>query len=565
MEYLLIAVAALAVVIVSTVLSRRTGVAVPLLLLVVGIAASFLPAIPDFVLAPEWILAGVLPPLLYSSAVRFPVTDLRRNLGLISWLSVIMVVASALVIGVSVHALFPQIPVALGIALGAVVSPTDAVAATAIGRRLGLPPRLMSVLEGESLMNDATALVLLRTALAAVMGTFSFWQAIGDFAVAVLVALVIGGLIAGITIMVRARISDPVLTSTISFFVPFLAYFPAEELHGSGVLATVVAGVISGHGSTRRFSAAARSTEAANWATISFVLESAVFLVMGLELPGLVTDARSESSMSTVAAIGAVVFGLLLALRVAGVTAAIWFSSRSNSRERSRRRIEDAESKLGTIEPSDDHQERRAQIIRRWIDRVRADLAFEENQPIGRKSALVLSWAGMRGVVTLAAAQTIPEGTDHRAVVVLVAFFVSVATLVGFGSTLPLVIRRMHFRESSTQDKREEVRALVSEMVDTASEQLGPLEDQQIDGRPIDTAVVDRMSKLFAPLLKGALPQGQEHADTRDQLVELTQRYVAALREALLDERSIGNYRADTYLKVQGLLDQFERRGETTH
>lgn len=565
MEYLLIAVAALAVVIVSTVLSRRTGVAVPLLLLVVGIAASFLPAIPDFVLAPEWILAGVLPPLLYSSAVRFPVTDLRRNLGLISWLSVIMVVASALVIGVVVHAVFPQVPIALGVALGAVVSPTDAVAATAIGRRLGLPPRLMSVLEGESLMNDATALVLLRTALAAVMGTFSFWQSLRDFAVAVLVALVVGGLIAGITIKVRARISDPVLTSTISFFVPFLAYFPTEELHGSGVLATVVAGVITGHRSAHRFSAAARGTEAANWATISFVLESAVFLVMGLELPGLVTDARTESSMSTVAAIAAVVFVLLLALRAAGVLVAIRFGSRHNSTRRSRRRIEDAESELETIEPETHQQERRAQNIRRWIDRGRADLAFEEDQPIGRKGALVLSWAGMRGVVTLAAAQTIPEDTDHRAVVVLVAFVVSVVTLIGFGSTLPLVIRRMHFRERSVQDKREEIRSLVSEMVDTVSDRLGPLEDQQIEGEPIAPAVVERMSKLFAPLLTGALPEGQAKIDHRDQLIELTERYVAALREALLDERSIGNYRADTYLKVQGPLDALERRGETTH
>lgn len=565
MEYLLIAVAALAVVIVSTVLSRRTGVAVPLLLLVVGIAASFLPAIPDFVLAPEWILAGVLPPLLYSSAVRFPVTDLRRNLGLISWLSVIMVVASALVIGVVVHAIFPQIPIALGVALGAVVSPTDAVAATAIGRRLGLPPRLMSVLEGESLMNDATALVLLRTALAAVLGTFSFWQALGDFAVAVLVALLVGALVAGVTILVRSRISDPVLTSTISFFVPFLAYFPAEELHGSGVLATVVAGIITGHRSTRRFSAAARTTEAANWATISFVLESAVFLVMGLELPGLVTDARDESGTSTVAAIAAVAFVLLLVLRAFGVLVAIWFSSRSTSGQRSRRRIEEAASKLQTIAPSTDHQERRVQNIRRWIDRGRADLVFEEREPIGRKGAMVLSWAGMRGVVTLAAAQTIPEGTPYRAVVVLVAFVVAVATLIGFGSTLPLVIRRMHFRAGSAHDRRAEVRSLMSTMVDLVSEQLGPLEEQQIDGAPIEPAVIDRLSLLFAPLLKGATPQAPSQPDHRDQLADLTNRYLSALRDALLDERSIGNYRAETYLQVQSLLDVFERRGGPAH
>src|SRR4051812_25657909 len=148
----------------ASVFSRRTGVAAPLLLVGLGIAASYLPTAPTIHLEPELVLAGVLPPLLYSSAVNLPVIDVRRNFRLIAWLSIVMVLVSAVVIGAVVHWVFPSISFALAAALGAVVAPTDAVAATAIGRRVGLPPRLMVVLEGESLVNDASALVVLRTA-----------------------------------------------------------------------------------------------------------------------------------------------------------------------------------------------------------------------------------------------------------------------------------------------------------------------------------------------------------------------------------------------------------------
>lgn len=420
----------------------------------------------------------------------------------------------------------------------------------------------MSVLEGESLMNDASALVLLRTSLAALLGTFSFWQAVGDFAVAVLVALAVGGIVAGVTIVVRARISDPVLTTTISFFVPFLAYFPTEELHGSGVLATVVAGVITGHRAARRFSAAARSTEAANWSTISFVLESAVFLVMGLQLPGLVEDARKESGLDEVLLISLTVFGLLVVLRAVGVLAPVLWRRWCHPVERNRQRLEQNQSKLESFTASSERQEQRVQNMRRWIDRGRADLAFEANEPIGRKGAIVLTWSGMRGVVTLAAAQTIPAGTEHRALVVLIAFVIAVATLVGFGSTLPLVIRRLNFTDASMKDRWDEISSLLRAMVDTVSEELGPLQDQQIDGAPIAPAVIERMEKVFAPLLKGAIPPEQTRPGDRDQMIELQRRYVDALREALLDERSIGSYRSETYLKVQSVLDALERRTE---
>lgn len=157
MQYLVIALAALAAMIVAATFSRRTGVAAPLLLVLIGIGGSFLPGVPHIEVEPELVPAGVLPPLLYASSVRLPVIDFRRNLKMIGWLSIVLVVVSALVVGLLVHLIFPQISFPLAVALGAVVSPTDAVAATAIGKRLGLPHRLMTVLEGESLSRRTPA------------------------------------------------------------------------------------------------------------------------------------------------------------------------------------------------------------------------------------------------------------------------------------------------------------------------------------------------------------------------------------------------------------------------
>ncbi len=561
MGFLLVAVAALAVVIGCSVLSRRTGIAAPLLLLVLGIGGSFIPGVPQVLIEPEWILAGVLPPLLYSSAVRLPVMDLRRNLGMIMWLSVLLVIISAVAVGYTVHAIFPQIPVPLGVALGAVVSPTDAVAATAVGKRLGLPHRLMTILEGESLVNDASALVLLRSALAALAGSFSFWRSVGDFVVAVVVAIVVGIVIGVITVFARAKLSDPVLNTTISFFVPFLAYFPAEELHGSGVLATVVAGLLTGHQGARRFSAASRSVDAANWSTVNFLLESLLFLAMGLELPTLLRAAREETGIGEVVLIAGSVLVLLVLLRGVGVLVPMWISTRPRRADRALERITAVESWLTDFEVGTPREQQRADSARRAVDRSRADLAFEENEPIGRRGAVVLVWAGMRGVVTLAASQTIPEGTALRSEVVLIAFVVAVATLIGFGTTLPAVIRWAQFEDASAEDKRQEFQSLFTAVTEAAVQELGPLEEQSIDGVPLAPAVMERIRSFVRPLTR-LVGQSTTSVSDRDQMSTMLRRYVDSLRAALLDERAIGNYRTETYLQVQSLIDQIERRLE---
>src|SRR5689334_6817470 len=391
----------------ASVFARRTGVAAPLLLVALGIGASYLPGTPVIHIEPEIILAGVLPPLLYASAVQLPVLDVRRNFGLISWLSVVMVIASALVIGALVHALFPSISFALAVALGAVVSPTDAVAATAIGHRVGLPPRLMTVLEGESLVNDASALVVLRTALAALAVTthFSLGHTVLDFVWAVVGAILIGGLVGYLTVLLRQRLDDPVLNTTISFAVPFLAYFPAEEAHASGVLAVVIAGLLTGVLGSKRFSARDRQTQATTWTTISFVLESAVFLAMGYQLPGLVDDARAETTTGEITGLVLIVVGLLVALRFLALA---WpalgdLFGREEQGDQMRERLDQFEEKLDAMRPADGREETRLSWARKRLARGRADIAFQEREPITTRGIVVIAWAGMRGVVTVAA------------------------------------------------------------------------------------------------------------------------------------------------------------------
>ena len=190
--------------------SKKLGVAAPLILIVVGVGFSFIPGAP-VVVPHEVILLGLLPPILYSAALTVPVIDFRRNLTSISLLSVALVIVTAGITGFILYLLFPQLSLAAGIAIGAVISPTDAVAATALGKRLGLPPRLVTILEGEGLVNDATALVLLRSAVAATAASVAFWDVVGDFVFAAAVALAIGLVVGWVTVLVRSRLRDSVL------------------------------------------------------------------------------------------------------------------------------------------------------------------------------------------------------------------------------------------------------------------------------------------------------------------------------------------------------------------
>ena len=399
--------AVVATVLAVTASANRLKVSAPLLLMLVGIAVSFLPLIRLPELSSELVLIGFLPPLLYAAAIRTSVIDFRANRRSIAQLSVLLVVVTALGVGLITWLILPvSFPVAF--ALGAVVSPPDAIAATTIARRVGLPRRLVTILEGESLVNDATAITCLRVAIAAIGGTFTAASATVGFLIAALGGVAVGVIVALIVVPIRVRITQPVFDTAISLLVPFAAYLPAETLnvggfHGSGVISVVTAGLILGHKSPVIQSGQSRLSERVNWATIEFLLENTVFLLIGLQARSII-EANSQSDLS--------------ALQIAGFCAAV----------------------LGGV------------ILIRllWVLGTRP-LLFRRDKDAGDGTvpwsyALVIGWAGLRGVVTLAAAFLIPVGVPFRDTLVLAAMVVTAGTLLLQGLTLPLLVHALNLR-----------------------------------------------------------------------------------------------------------------------
>jgi monovalent cation/hydrogen antiporter len=396
-----------ATVLAVTALANRIRFSAPLLLMLVGIGLSFLPRIPIPELSSELVLIGFLPPLLYAAAIRTSVIDFRANRRSIAQLSVLLVVVTALGVGLITWLLLPvSFPVAF--ALGAVVAPPDAIAATAIARRVGLPRRLVTILEGESLVNDATAITCLRIAIAAIAGTVTAAQATVGFLIAALGGVAVGLVAALIVIPIRVRVTQPVFDTAISLLVPLAAYLPAELLsiagfHGSGVIAVVTAGLILGHKSPVIQSGQSRLSERVNWATIQFLLENTVFLMIGLQARRII-EANSQSDLSgqQIAGFCAAVMGAVIIIRL------VWV--------------------LGT----------RPLLFRRDKDTGNAQVPWSY--------ALVIGWAGLRGVVTLATAFLIPEGVPFRETLIFAAMVVTAGTLLLQGLTLPLLVRALKLR-----------------------------------------------------------------------------------------------------------------------
>lgn len=442
MELLVIAVIGLLGVAGAAAVAPRARIAAPLILVLAGIVVSFIPAVPVVDIDPEWIIAGVLPPLLYSASVSMPAMNFRREFGAISGLSVVLVVVSAVILGVFFSWVIPDLSLWWGIALGAIVSPTDAVA-TGIVKRIGVGGRTVSVLEGESLLNDATALVLLRAAVAGAAASVSLWGVVGDFAFAVVVALVIGFVVGKVNLWVRARVKDSTVNTVVSFTVPFLASIPAEMLGASGLVAAVVAGLVTGHGAARRLPPQHRLSDRQNWSTIELVLEGFIFLVMGLEIAGIVADVDDGFGLAALVAAGALFITVFV--RTAYIAPLLVVLSRRAARgaavkarvvEMREQGVFDQLHRRGR-EFSEARTARFATRIRRGV----ADIDYYLEKPLGWREGGILVWAGMRGAVTLAAAQTLPPETPSRSLLILIAFLVAVGSLLLQGSTLAAVVR----------------------------------------------------------------------------------------------------------------------------
>lgn len=455
-ELLVLVVATLLVIAAATLAGPRLGLAAPLVLVAIGVGASFLPVFASVRIEPEWILEGVLPPLLYSSAVSMPAMNFRRELGAISGLSVVLVIGSALLLGLFFAAVIPGLGFAWGVALGAVVSPTDAVA-TSIVRQTSVSRRVVAMLDGESLLNDATALVLLRTAIAATALSFSFWGAVGSFAYSVVVAVVVGGLVGLLDLAVRSRVTDPTVNTVISFAVPFAAAVPVSLLGASGLVAAVVAGLVTGIRAPRRLSARNRLSDSQNWRTVELVLEGAVFLTMGVQVKSIVTDVeRDHAGVATAVLIAAGALVLAILVRTAYVAPLLAFLSVLGRRgEGVKARMKGMQEKMGTPEGRQEafrevNPRGRRRTSERTLDRFAfrltqavADIDYFLAAPLGWREGAAVVWAGMRGAVTVAAAQTLPEDTPQRPVLVLVAFTVATMSLLVQGGTIGPLLRRL--------------------------------------------------------------------------------------------------------------------------
>lgn len=481
-ELLVVGVVAVIAIAGAAVLGPRIGVAAPLVLVVLGIVASLLPFVPEAEIDPEWILAGVLPPLLYSSAVSMPSMNFRREFGAISGLSVLLVIASSLVLGLFFAWVVPGLGFWWGIALGAIVSPTDAVA-TSIVKQTSVSRRAISILDGESLLNDATALVLLRTAIVAAAASFSFWGALGDFAKAVAIAVVIGWFVGWANVLVRARVPNAAVNTALSFAVPFVASVPTEHLGGSGLVAAVVAGLFTGIVGPRKLPPGHRLSDAQNWQTIELVLEGAVFLTMGLELSSILGDVQDDhTGIGPALLIAVVALVLTVLVRAAYVVPLLLALSASAKRgERMQARFEEMhasdrdamsdvirEHRPGNRAPSERELDRFAVRVRRTL----ADIAYYTKAPLGWREGTTVIWAGMRGAVTVAAAQTLPDGTPQKSLLVFIAFAVALLSLVVQGSTIGPLVRRIAAPAPDSASKDVEERRRLLELMRTAAEQV---------------------------------------------------------------------------------------------
>ena len=585
MDLILLVVMGVVAVALVTALAPRVGVAGPLALVALGIVVSFLPFVPEFEVEPEWILAGILPPLLYSAAVALPAVEFRRDFGLIGALSVGLVLISSLVLGGIFAVLVPGLGIALAIGLGAILSPTDAVA-TSIVRKLGISPRIVTVLEGESLLNDATALVLLSSAIAAVTGSFSVLDTIWDFGWAVLLAVVVGAVVGFVNLRVRAWVASPTANTALSFTIPFIAYVPTEYFGGSGLVAAVVAGIVTGQGSARWFTAEQRMSDALNWRTIELVLEGGVFLIMGLELYGLIVESEEKhEGVWHAATLALVAILIVLAVRILYVAPLVWAQSRRARRISSLRdRFDDWDKRVTDASASDalagrprrgpvrarakgpNHPRRLFHFSLR-MTRARADLDYYEASPLGWRHGSLIVWAGMRGAVTVAAAQTLPRETESRATLLLVAFFVAAGTLLIQGGTLGWVARRLGLAGSGGGASPEERDNLRDELQTAAATALASPDLRRGDGTSFDTEIVARVrARVLQP------PEDDSNARAME-MSELRLAMIHAMRDRLLELRRDGTYSTAALrhsldeldadeLSIQMRLSDSERTGE---
>lgn len=607
----MIALLGMLIIVATQFLAPKVGVASPLILLGVGLAIGFLPQVGAIEIAPHIILEIILPPLLFSAAVRMPTMDFRREMQAVAMLAIPLVFISSFAIGFLINWMVPQISLAWGVALGAVLSPTDAVAVT-IAKRSGVSHRIITVLEGEGLFNDATSLVLLAAAmkagLAADNDALNPALLTGRVLIALGIAIVVGLIVGEVGVRIRSIIKDPSTDTVFSFAMPFIASIPAEHVGGSGLVAAVVAGLVVSGRRAGMISAQNRRFSQQNWSTMTLMLQSGIFLAMGLQAFGIIEDADGDGGGLARAAVIAVIAGsLIMVIRALFIAFMLtWLDHRRKHRKRryhaEAERLEAFEHRMAQACVVDSEvlasrnlsEEQWLRTMNLWRRRLRirerqhavrrSDIDYFENEPLGPREGSVIVWAGMRGAITLAAAQTISSDAPMRSFLLTIALFIASGALVIQGLSLPWLIRLIKPKMASadiSEEEREELRQVMSSaLVDTALAQA----IKEVDAQTLLSAgvsrtlsrlgnVVDLQSSPSSGAVSEPLPDTDgeneatpvemseeevERSFTRDQIRELALEAIHAQRDALLQARDEGIFSSAALEGALARLDNEE-------
>jgi CPA1 family monovalent cation:H+ antiporter len=539
--------AAVAAIVVVRLIADRTGQPAAALLTIVGLAYALLPG-PNITLDPALVLTFVLPPLLYSAALDSSLLAIRRNLRTVVSLSVVLVLLTAVLIGVGFQLFVAGATLAVGVAVGAAVAPPDPVAALAVGRRIGLPLNVVTLIQGEGLLNDATALTALSVAVTAASGRgFSLPSAVGEFVLAAAGGALVGALVAGVRLL-RPLGRDPMIANAVSLATPFLAYLIGQSVHVSGVLAVVVAGLIVGHSAPRSATSASRLQTSAVWRLVDFLLEGVVFLLIGQQLPEVVRG-LSQYGTSTVVIAAVTTVGMVLLLRP------LWLLL-TQSLPRS------LHTRLGGDTPGEGDN---GSLARRTTRQER------NARRLSGREVLVLSWAGTRGVISLAAIFTLPLTIDNgnrfpdRDLLLFCTFLVVLVTLVGQGLTFGPLVRALGLRanEADQAQLRNEARFAA---VQAALARLDEIEDEEVDLAG-DRAVAGMRAQLRNRLARyqGRLDllQASDSSDVPvspgyEAAVRIRRAAIDAQREELLRWRDAGRLPDETLRVLERELDHEE-------
>lgn len=497
---LLVAVAGLNVV------ASRSGIPYPIVLVVGGLALGLVPGLPEVEMEPDLVLVIFLPPLLYSAAFFADLRALRRYARALTLTAVGLVLATIGVVAVVGHTVL-GLPWPMAFVLGAILSPTDPLAATAIMRRLGVPRSIVDLVEGESLVNDAAALVGFRLALAAAIdGHFDAGHAAVEFLTSAVGGIAIGLAVGVVVAIVRRHLDDPPTEITISLATGYLAFVPAEHLHLSGVLAAVSAGLYVGWRSPSLTSPSTRLQATAVWETLTFVLNALLFVLIGLQLPAVV-DGLAGRSVLQLAGWAAAVAGAVVAVRF------LWLFT--------------------------------TPYVIRMVDRRPSQRELR----VGAGPRSVVAWSGLRGAVSLATALAIPITVDGRPLagrdlIVFVTFAVVLVTLVGQGLTLPVLVRRLGVVDDGSEEAREELHARLQ----AAKAALAEIEVVADEGWAPEDALEGARRRHSHRKQRFAIQTGKVDADGFDDATDvrrrLQRRLLAAERDAVValrNRREISN------------------------